>query len=114
MAPGSADYCFKRPQYFWTPLSQQPVFMQSDCRKPQLVTQVEIEPRSRLLLQTAMQVFCSPLHRMGAATAASMQSTPRPINPAAMSESMTSFMRLSISHCTLILFDNCARTLILR
>jgi hypothetical protein len=114
LAPGSADYCFKRPQYFWTPLSQQPVFMQSDCRKPQLVTQVEIEPRSGLLLQTAMQVFCSPLHRMGAANAASMQSRPRPINAAATSESMTGFMRMSISHCTLILFDNCARTLILR
>ena len=111
---GSAGYCFWRPQYFWKPLSQQPVFMQRDCRKPQLVTQVDIEPRSRLLLQTAMQVFCSPLHRMGAATAASMQSRPSPITSAVIRESMASFMRLSISHCRLILFGNTAIKLLLR
>ena len=56
--------------------------MQSDCRKPQLVTQVEIELRSRLLLQAAMQVFCSPLHRIGAAAAASIQSKLRRKRPA--------------------------------
>jgi hypothetical protein len=66
---GGEDYCFKRPQYFWKPLSQQPVFMHRDRRKPQFVTQVDSDPRSGLLLQFAIQVFCSPLHRIGAANA---------------------------------------------
>jgi len=41
--------------------------MHIDWRAPQLVTQIAIVARSGLLLQFAIQVFCSPLHRMGAA-----------------------------------------------
>jgi hypothetical protein len=54
------------PQYLCRPLSQQPVFMHADWRRPQLVRQFDTDARSRLLLQVAMQVFCSPLHRIGA------------------------------------------------
>jgi len=34
-------YCFSKPQYFWAPLSQQPVFMHIDWRAPQFVMQIE-------------------------------------------------------------------------
>jgi len=65
-----ALYCFKRPQYFWMPLSQQPFFMHADWRTPQLVMQIDSVERSGFFLQLLMQMVCSPLHRMGAATAA--------------------------------------------
>ena len=95
-------------------MSQQPVFMQSDWRKPQLVRQVDIEPRSRLLLQAARQVFCSPLHRMGAATATSMQRRQKPNMTAPKRESMSGFMLLPIAQGSLLAFDNQAVSLILR
>jgi len=41
--------------------------MQAELRKPQLVTHVDIDDRSRLFLQAAMHVFSSPLQRIGAA-----------------------------------------------
>src|SRR5689334_11258353 len=71
-------YCFKRPQYFCKPLPQQPVLMHIDWRAPQLVTQIGIVERSGLLLQFAMQIFCSPLQRMGAAAAIWCQNGTRP------------------------------------
>jgi len=43
--------------------------MHADRRSPQLVTQVDIDERSRLFLQAAMQVFSSPLQRIGAENA---------------------------------------------
>ena len=62
-------YCFCRPQYFWTPLSQQPVLIHIDWRAPQFVTHIERNERSGFFLQFAMQVFCSLLHRIGTANA---------------------------------------------
>jgi len=59
--------------------------MQSDWRAPQLVKQVGIEERSRLLLQFVMQIFCSPLHRMGAAGAIRQSNRPNKTAAAAMS-----------------------------
>lgn len=70
-------YCFKTPQYFWMPLSQQPVFMHTDWRRPQLVMQTESVDRSGFFLQLVMQAVCSPLHRMGAATTAGGKSRTR-------------------------------------
>jgi hypothetical protein len=43
--------------------------MQYDWRAPQAVTQAGIADRSGFLLQLAMQIFCSPLQRMGTANA---------------------------------------------
>jgi hypothetical protein len=40
--------------------------MHADWRSPQLVRQVDIDDRSRLFLQAAMQTFSSPLQRIGA------------------------------------------------
>jgi hypothetical protein len=40
--------------------------MHADWRSPQLVRHVDIDERSRLFLQAAMQVFSSPLQRIGA------------------------------------------------
>jgi hypothetical protein len=60
------DYCLRSPQYLCGPLSQQPDFMQADWRSPQLVRQVDIDERSRLFLQAAIQIFSSPLQRIGA------------------------------------------------
>jgi hypothetical protein len=59
-------YCLRSPQYLCGPLSQQPDFIQADWRNPQLVTQVDSDERSRLFLQAAMQIFSSPLQRIGA------------------------------------------------
>jgi len=48
--------------------------MQVDCRAPQFVTQIDRNVRSGFFLQFAMHVFCSPLHRIGAAGAVCGQS----------------------------------------
>ena len=48
--------------------------MQADWRNPQLVTQADIEERSRLFLQAAMHVFSSPLQRIGAEKAGAFES----------------------------------------
>jgi hypothetical protein len=48
--------------------------MHADRRSPQLVTQVDIDERSRLFLQAAMQVFSSPLQRIGAENAGTAES----------------------------------------
>jgi hypothetical protein len=48
--------------------------MHADWRTPQLVTQGPIDERSRLFLQAAMQVFSSPLHRIGAEKAGAAES----------------------------------------
>jgi hypothetical protein len=69
-----ADYCLSRPQYLCGPLSQHPDFMHADWRSPQLVTQVDIDERSRLFLQAAMQIFSSPLQRIGAENAGTVES----------------------------------------
>jgi len=95
-----APYCFNKPQYFWKPLSQQPVFMHSDWRKPQLVRQIDIELRSAALLQFAMQIFCSPLHRIGAANAAWEKNMASPNKVATRRESKSAFMPASITHRT--------------
>ena len=79
------SYCLRRPQYRCGPLSQQPVFMQAERRTPQLVTHVDMDARLGLLLQLAMQVFSSPLHRIGAAVAASGQNRAAPRRMAAIS-----------------------------
>lgn len=73
----------RRPQYRWGPLFQQPVFMQAELRKPQLVRHVGIDDRSRLFLQAAMHVFSSPLHRIGAAPAGRAQKRAIPTMKAA-------------------------------
>ena len=70
-------YCFKRPQYFCMPLSQQPVFMHTDWRRPQLVMQIESVDRSGFFLQPVTHAVCSPLHRMGAAATAGGKSRAR-------------------------------------
>jgi hypothetical protein len=48
--------------------------MHADCRSPQLVRQVDIDERSRLFLQAAMQTFSSPLQRIGAEKAGAAES----------------------------------------
>jgi hypothetical protein len=48
--------------------------MHDDWRSPQLVTQVDIDERSRLFLQAAMQSFSSPLQRIGAENACTIES----------------------------------------
>ena len=75
-------YCFKRPQYFWAPVSQQPVFLHNDWRAPQLVTQIDNIERSGFFWQATIQRFCSPLHRIGTARTDWEQSRARPIRPA--------------------------------
>jgi len=49
--------------------------MHADWRTPQLVTQVDIDERSRLFLQAAIQVFSSPLQRIGAEEVGAAKST---------------------------------------
>jgi hypothetical protein len=61
-------HCFKSPQYFWAPLSQQPVFRHIDWRMPQLVMQIDSVERSGFFLQLLIQMVSSPLQRMGAAS----------------------------------------------
>jgi len=53
--------------------------MQVDCRAPQFVTQIDRNVRSGFFLQFAMHVFCSPLHRIGAADAVCGQSRLRAV-----------------------------------
>jgi hypothetical protein len=72
------SYCFKRPQYFWVPLSQQPVFLHIALRTPQLVTQIDMVDLSGFFLQLLMQMLSSPLHRMGAARTVWAQSNAIP------------------------------------
>ena len=48
--------------------------MQADWRSPQLVRQVDIDERSTLFLQAAIQTFSSPLQRIGAETAGAAES----------------------------------------
>jgi len=43
--------------------------MQYDWRAPQAVTQAGMADRLGFLLQFVVQIFCSPLQRMGAADA---------------------------------------------
>jgi hypothetical protein len=43
--------------------------MQIDWRAPQFVTHIDRNERSGFFLQFAMQMFCSPLHRIGTASA---------------------------------------------
>jgi hypothetical protein len=57
--------------------------MQVACRAPQLVMQTEIEGRLGILLQLAIQTFCSPLHFIGWASAAGEQSSHSPATAAA-------------------------------
>jgi len=48
--------------------------MHADWRSPQLVRQVDIDDRSRLFLQAAIQIFSSPLQRIGAEKAGAVES----------------------------------------
>jgi len=48
--------------------------MHADWRIPQLVTQVDIDERSRLFLHAATHVFSSPLQRIGAEKAGAAES----------------------------------------
>jgi hypothetical protein len=48
--------------------------MHADWRSPQLVRQLDIDDRSRLFLQAAMQTFSSPLQRIGAESADAVES----------------------------------------
>jgi hypothetical protein len=66
-------YCLRSPQYLCGPLSQQPDFM-ADWRSPQLVRQVNIDDRLRLFLHAAIQIFSSPLQRIGAEKAGAAES----------------------------------------
>jgi hypothetical protein len=68
------SYCLRSPQYLCGPLSQQPDFMHADWRRPQLVRQVDSEDRLRLFLQAAIQIFSSPLQRIGAEKAGAVES----------------------------------------
>jgi hypothetical protein len=47
--------------------------MHADWRSPQLVRQVDIDDRSRLFLQAAIQTFSSPLQRIGAEKAGAVE-----------------------------------------
>ena len=67
-------YCLRSPQYLCGPLSQQPDFMHADWRSPQLVRQVDIDDRLRLFLHAAIQIFSSPLQRIGAEKAGAAES----------------------------------------
>ena len=49
-------------------------FHAADWRSPQLVRQVDIDDRSRLFLQAAIQIFSSPLQRIGAEKAGAAES----------------------------------------
>jgi hypothetical protein len=73
-AGGGPFYCLRSPQYFCGPLFQQPDFMHADWRSPQLVRQVDIDDRLRLFLQAAIQIFSSPLQRIGAEKAGALES----------------------------------------
>jgi hypothetical protein len=72
-AGGGLFYCLRSPQYFCGPLFQQPDFMHADWRSPQLVRQVDIDDRLRLFLQAAIQIFSSPLQRIGAEKAGAVE-----------------------------------------
>ncbi len=73
-AGGGPFYCLRSPQYFCGPLFQQPDFMHADWRSPQLVRQVDIDDRLRLFLHAAIQIFSSPLQRIGADKAGAVES----------------------------------------
>jgi hypothetical protein len=101
-AGGEPFYCLRSPQYLCGPLFQQPDFMHADWRSPQLVRQVEIDDRLRLFLQAAIQIFSSPLQRIGAAKAGVLVSraqaaeiTASACSSRASSESIRSVMPMS-------------------
>jgi hypothetical protein len=48
--------------------------MHADWRSPQLVRQVDIDDRLRLFLHAAIQIFSSPLQRIGAEKAGALES----------------------------------------
>ena len=64
-----SGYCRSNPQYRCAPLSQQPVWRQTDCRAWQLLTQDEGLRGSLVFAQMTMQAFSSSLQCSGAAFA---------------------------------------------
>jgi hypothetical protein len=91
-------YCFIRPQYLLGPLSQQPVRMQICRLARQISRQFETVARANLT-QLLLQVFSSPVQRIGSASAVC---APNRINPAASADVILVFIRFPnapLRHC---------------